>query len=164
MTKTMRLTRGADKADMRGYPSFKDDEKFIFYSLEGNGPKEERGKAVEVTNDQAEEMLTHPTLVFEEVTAEQAEADTFRVSLGRDMFGNSVHPKTGQIISDLHPQAIPAETITQVMSPQAEDAGAPTPPEDIRASVQATMKEEEARAAEAAKAEGPKDSAGKRGK
>lgn len=113
--KRIRLTRGPDVFDMRGWPSFKakaDDTmklpdgrevpKYVFHALESVAPGNDpalRGLAVEVTDEQALEALTQPfPTVFEEVTEEQAESDRYRRTLTRDYFGQWRDPATGVVV------------------------------------------------------------------
>lgn len=101
MTKRIRLTRGyADVFDARGYPAFakvadradtlpsgRVVPRYVFHNLTGNSADRElRGRPVEVTDAQAEELLTSPTLrtsgvaglLFEEQTIERWELEQRR--------------------------------------------------------------------------------------
>jgi hypothetical protein len=131
--KLMRLTRGRDIIDLRTYPGFPDDEKFVFHALDSKSPRttpELRGRAVEVSEKHAEEMLTHPVGVFEEVTAEQAESDRYRASLRRDPFGVWRDPRTGLPVDPSQPLVAPV---------LAADQGEPTPPEQLRDEVKRAL-------------------------
>jgi hypothetical protein len=144
MTKLMRLTSGRDIVDLRGYPGFptaqEDTEgKYVFHALNSRAPSTTRalrGRAVEVTNAQAEEMLTHPTGAFEEVSAEVAERDRYRTTLTRDMFGVLRDPRTGAVVDVRDPEKLEPPAVMQVEPP-----GDPTPPEEVRASVRRELQD-----------------------
>lgn len=109
--KRIRFTRGADIFDARGYPAFQDKAdatvklddgrevpKFVFHALESESIRTDRalrGRAVDVTNEQAEELLTLPFALFEEVTEDQESRDRYVRTLQRTGFGGYVDPATG---------------------------------------------------------------------
>lgn len=108
--KFIRLTRGAaDIFDVRGYPSFsgKADAtmtlpsgrvvpKYVFHALDSAGKvdPELRGLAVEVTDKEAEELLTLPFVTFEEVTPAQEVHDRYLRTLVRTGLGGWLDPAT----------------------------------------------------------------------
>lgn len=149
--KLIRLTDGRDIVDMRGYPNFptlaEDTEgKFVFHALNSVSPKttaEKRGVPVLVSEVRAEELLTHPTAFFEEVTAEQAEQDRYRRTLTPDMFGNLRDPRTGLVVGKGVPSALLA-----ALPVELPPVGEPATPEDVRASVAKTLAAEKALAEE----------------
>lgn len=135
--KLMRLTRGRDVVDLRGYPNFptaaEDPEgKYVFHALESRSPAttaDLRGRAVSVTDKQAEEMLTHPTGLFEEVTEEVEARDRYRSTLTRDMFGVMRDPRTGAAVDTTDPEAVSQAAVASAAT------GTPTPPDEVRDSV-----------------------------
>lgn len=139
MTK-FRLTRGADIADMRDYPEFAKTASrtvdlpdgstapaYVFHALESTGGGTNpalRGMAVEVPSAAAAlQLQTHPTLLFEEVTAEQAEKDRWLRTLYRNGLGQWVDPANGSVVTDLATAETPAHFAPATPPTGREDGG-----------------------------------------
>lgn len=110
----VRLVRGTDVFDARTLPTIKPEQakqavklddgrevpKYVFVSLNATGQVDTalRGMAVEVPDDVAEELLTLPGYSFEVVDPETAKIDQYRLTLTRNMFGQFIDPRTGEVV------------------------------------------------------------------
>ncbi len=139
-----RLTRGADIADMRDYPEFaKHADKtvklpdgstapaFVFHALESTGGGTNpalRGIAVEVPSAAAAlQLQTHPTLLFEEVTEEQATKDRWLRTLYRNGLGSWIDPVSGATVPDLATAETPAAFIAASVPAKTATPATTTP-------------------------------------
>lgn len=148
--KTIRLVHGTDALDLRDHPAFRDKAdatdtlpdgrevpRFVWHARDANSATIDpalRGRAVQVTDAQALELLTYPGLRFEEATPEQVAADQWRATLTRDMFGRLVDPATGQLVDPAAPPAAPVIAVSTPRDPEeikAEVARELAPPADL---------------------------------
>lgn len=159
--KLIRLTRGTDRADLRGEPQFQGDKttkgpdgadipRFLFVSLEGRSRDTDlKGWPHVVTDAEAEELLTFPGLTFEEVSIDQANADRRRYmprggsEVGRQVFGDAAYEPVPVLefaeIVERDPGTIKTEVQTEIKAEEVKAEGEPRDPEAIQAEVQAEI-------------------------
>lgn len=142
--KLIRLTSGTDVLDLTGDPNFDGSKmtkgpggteipRFRFVSLRGRGrPADLRGWPHEVTDQEFDDLMTTPSVLFEEVTPEQATEDRRRAmgtggsEVGRLIFGAEAYlpPPPVEIAASLPRAAaeIKAEVEREIKVSESQDA------------------------------------------